>query len=144
VLKDSTHSQDVLASQETMKIHTVRSGEHLSTIAKRYGCTVADLKAWNNIKTNTVKPGKKLTVYIYAKKPAAAANPSIAKNTDAAAASSEQGGEKKYKYYTVKKGDSLFKIAQNHRTTVAELKRLNNIGAKYSLMPGKKLKVGVL
>src|ERR1043165_2121674 len=69
--KDSLHSADVLAAQETMKIHTVRKGEHLSTIAKRYGCTVADLKSWNGITSSTVKPGRKLTVYIYGKKPGA-------------------------------------------------------------------------
>ncbi|MBA3971790.1 MAG: LysM peptidoglycan-binding domain-containing protein, partial [Bacteroidetes bacterium] len=138
-MKDTLHSQDVLSTQETMKTHTVRKGEHLSTIAKRYGCTVADLKSWNGITTSTVKPGKKLTIYLYGKKPVA----SEAKVT-APAGNNNTTVSGKFKYYTVQKGDSLYKIAQKNKTTVDELKRLNNIGAKYSLLPGKKIKVAAI
>lgn len=132
--RDTLRSVDILASQEVLKIHTVKSGEHLSTIAKKYGCTVADLKQWNGIKTSSVKPGKKLTIYIYGKKPV----------TKPAAAIQQDASGAKYKYYTVKSGDSLYKIAQQNKTTVDELKRLNGFGAKYSLMPGKKIKIGLL
>ncbi len=130
-------SQQVLATQETMKTHTVKKGEHLSTIAKRYGCTVADIKSWNNISSTTVKPGKKLIIYVYGKKPIEKTTASADNKTIVIAAG-------KYKYYTVLKGDSLYKIAQAHKTTVDELKRLNNFGAKFSLLPGKRIKVGVL
>jgi membrane-bound lytic murein transglycosylase D len=137
--KDTLHSSDVLASQETIKIHTVKAGEHLSTIAKRYGCTVADLKQWNGIKSSTVKAGKKLTIYVYGKKPV-----SKSATTVSAGDNKQTGSEDKYKYYTVKSGDSLYKIAQKNKTTVDEIKRLNGFGAKYSLVPGKKIKVPVL
>lgn len=143
-LNDSSkNSALVLAAQETMKIHTVRSGEHLSTIAKRYGCTVSDLKAWNSITSNTVKPGRKLTIYVYKKK-AAEQKPVQLTESKGATVSAGVSADGKFKYYTVKKGDSLYKIAQSHRTTVDELKRLNNFGTKFSLMPGKKIKIGVL
>jgi membrane-bound lytic murein transglycosylase D len=141
--KDTLNSRDVLASQEVIKIHTVRSGEHLSTIAKRYGCTVAELKQWNGIKSSSVKPGKKLTVYIYEKK-TVEKKPVLSSASTSPPDKNETIGEIKYKYYTIKKGDSLFKIAKENKTTVDELKRLNGLGAKFSLMPGKKLKVGVL
>ncbi|CAN5544240.1 hypothetical protein BH10BAC1_BH10BAC1_00240 [soil metagenome] len=140
-----THSQDVLSTQETMKIHTVKSGEHLSTIAKRYGCTVADIKSWNGITSSTVKPGKKLNIYIYGKKPvenkttAPVVDNNTISPTNNKANTSVSG---KFKYYTVQKGDSLYKISQLYKTTVDELKRLNNFGTKYSLMPGMKIKVG--
>ena len=133
---DSLNSQLVLASQETMKIHTVKSGEHLSTIAKRYGCTVADIKQWNSISGSTVKPGKKLTIYVYGKKPTTTTGSST---TTTANTTKPAGG---FKLYTVKKGDTLFKIAQQNKTTVDELKRLNKFGSKYTLMPGQKIKVG--
>ena len=55
-----------------------------------------------------------------------------------------QNGGNGYKYYTIKNGDSLYKIAQMTNTTVDELKRLNNFGAKYSLLPGQKIKTGTL
>jgi membrane-bound lytic murein transglycosylase D len=141
--KDTLNSRDVLASQEKIKIHTVRSGEHLSTIAKRYGCTVADLKQWNGIKSSSVKPGKKLTIYIYEKKPVEK-TPALSTAKTNPPDKKEIVGETKYKYYTIKKGDSLFKIAKAHNTTIDELKRINGLGSKSTLMPGKKLKVGIL
>jgi LysM repeat protein len=131
-----------------MKIHTVKSGEHLSTIAKRYGCTVGDIKSWNGITTNTVKPGKKLTIYIYGKKPVPKKVVAPVENVSPKETPVENNAtvnvSGKYKYYTVQKGDSLYKIAQKNKTTVDEIKRLNNFGAKFSLLPGKKIKVGVI
>ena len=62
--KEKPTSQDVMAMQEVMQIHTVRKGEHLINIANRYKCTIYDLKVWNNLKTNYIKPGQQLTVYI--------------------------------------------------------------------------------
>ena len=43
--------------------HTVRQGETLYSIARRYGTSVASLKAWNGLQGNTIKPGRRLTVY---------------------------------------------------------------------------------
>ena len=44
------------------KTHTVKKGETLSSIARKYGCTVNDLKKWNNLKGNNVKVGQKLKI----------------------------------------------------------------------------------
>ena len=44
------------------KTHTVRKGETLSSISRKYGCTVNDLKKWNNLKGNGVKVGQKLKI----------------------------------------------------------------------------------
>jgi LysM repeat protein len=49
-------------SQGTVKTHTVKKGETLSSISRKYGCTVNDLKKWNNLKSNTVKVGQKLKI----------------------------------------------------------------------------------
>ena len=40
----------------------MKKGETLNAISKKYGCTVADLKKWNNLKSNTVKVGQKLKI----------------------------------------------------------------------------------
>jgi membrane-bound lytic murein transglycosylase D len=138
--KDTLNSREILASQEVIKIHTVKSGEHLSTIAKRYGCTVADLKQWNGIKTATVKPGKKLTVYVYEKKAPEKKSAAVAVSAPEKKEGATVTGTG-FKYYTVKKGDSLFKIAKANNTTVDELRKLNGFGEKFSLIPGKKIKV---
>ena len=44
-------------------------------------------------------------------------------------------------YYTVKAGDSLYRIARNHNTTVNELCRLNGITAQTILKVGRRLRV---
>ena len=148
--KDTLNSREVLASQEIMKVHTVKSGEHLSTIAKKYGVTVAEIKQWNSIKTTTVKPGKKLTIYVYQKKGGAAAEKKPLQTELKTATTPEKketaaaGAEVKYKYYVVKQGDSLYKIAMANKTTVEELRRLNGFGSKSTLIPGKKIRVGLL
>ncbi|MGZ4115974.1 MAG: LysM peptidoglycan-binding domain-containing protein [Bacteroidia bacterium] len=143
---DTLNSQAILETQETMKTHTVKAGEHLSTIAKKYGCTVGDIKSWNGITSNTVKPGKKLTIYVYGKKPVekkGAVTPIEKKSPESAAVENKTNKKstEKFKYYTVQKGDSLYKISQKNKTTVDEIKRLNNFGAKFSLLPGKRIKV---
>jgi membrane-bound lytic murein transglycosylase D len=44
-------------------------------------------------------------------------------------------------YYTVQKGDSLWRIASKYSVTVEALKKLNNIKDHNNLYPGQKLKV---
>jgi LysM repeat protein len=44
------------------KTHTVKKGETLSSISRKYGCTVNDLKKWNKLKGNSVKVGQKLKI----------------------------------------------------------------------------------
>ena len=140
-------SEIILASQPQMTIHRVKKGEHLTTIAKRYGCTVTDIKQWNSLKSNSVAPGKKLTIYA-AEKTQAVAKTAVPEKNIMAKDSTEKKADpikqsEQYKYYTIQKGDTLYKIAQRQQTTIEEIKRLNNFSTKYMLMPGKKIKVGV-
>ncbi len=43
--------------------------------------------------------------------------------------------------HTVRRGDTLFAIAQTYNTTVTSLRELNQIGRKGKIYPGQKLKV---
>ena len=43
--------------------HTVRRGETLYSIARRYGTSVASLKTWNGLQGNSIRVGRRLTVY---------------------------------------------------------------------------------
>ncbi len=58
----SSKASSTKSNKPTIKTHTVKKGETLSGIAKRYGCTVNDLKKWNGLKSNTVVVGKKLKI----------------------------------------------------------------------------------
>lgn len=44
------------------RTHTVRSGETLSEIASRYGCSISDLQAWNKLSGSRIYAGQKLKV----------------------------------------------------------------------------------
>lgn len=50
------------AKKETTITHKVKSGENYSTIAKRYGCKVSDIKKWNNRTTDRLNVGDKLVI----------------------------------------------------------------------------------
>ncbi len=147
--KEPVISQDLLV-EKASKTYVVRKGETLTMIARKNGCTVADIKTWNGIASNSVHPGKKLILYTNVKKVvvipvATETKPVIQKestaNADIADNTTNSGG---FKFYTIKKGDSLYRIALKHKTTVEEIKRLNNFGVNYNLLPGTRLKVAAL
>ena len=58
-----------------------------------------------------------------------------------AQAQQQQPQEPEKVYYTIKKGDSLSKIAKQHHTTVNKLCQLNGITTKTILKVGRKLRV---
>jgi membrane-bound lytic murein transglycosylase D len=112
------------------KYHTVKSGENLGLIANKYKCSVSDLKKWNNLKGNTIKPKQKLLVY--------ASKPKEDKPKPQKSTTSENG----YVYHTVRSGDTLWDIAKLYDgVSVEQIKKLNNIKNSKRLKPGQKLKV---
>lgn len=44
------------------RVHNVRSGENLSIIANKYRVRVADIKRWNNLRSNNLRIGQKLVI----------------------------------------------------------------------------------
>ena len=42
--------------------YTVRKGDNLQKIAKKYGTSVKNIKKWNNLKKDTIYVGQKLTI----------------------------------------------------------------------------------
>ena len=59
VAKSSSSSK---SSGASYRIHKVRKGETLSSISRKYHCTVKDIKKWNRLKSNTVWIGQKLKI----------------------------------------------------------------------------------
>ena len=60
--KSNQKNNKTSTSTPQVKTHTVKKGETLSSIARKYGCTVNDIKKWNGLKSNTVKIGQKLKI----------------------------------------------------------------------------------
>jgi membrane-bound lytic murein transglycosylase D len=137
--------------EQASKTHVVRKGEHLSTIAKKYNCTISDLQSWNNLKSLKVYPGQKLSVFVSKTTQTTTGTVAANNNTQTAPKQNAPANTKtvadnstaKAKYYTVRKGDTLWEIAKRNGITVEELKKMNGMGKTPKLMPGAKLKVGV-
>lgn len=112
--------------------HIVRSGQSLWSISRDYSVTTSALAKWNGMAPiDTLSVGQKLVVWTDKA-------PSIQRVsfTDTSARN------KLYALrYTVRKGDSLSRIADRFNIRVSDIKRWNTLG-KY-LQPGQKLKLYV-
>jgi len=53
----------------------------------------------------------------------------------------QKGEYASVKFHTVKKGESLYRIAQDHDIKITELCKLNNIKQKSSIRPGQRLRL---
>lgn len=103
-------------------IYRVRKGDNLSSIARRNGITLSQLKSLNGLKSNKISIGKLLVVGKKAVVP-----PS--NNADALTAQ-QSGGEDVEtvnQYYRVRKGDTLGKIAQTNGVRVSQLLAWNGL-----------------
>ncbi|MBP7147467.1 MAG: LysM peptidoglycan-binding domain-containing protein [Acidobacteria bacterium] len=109
--------------------HTVRKGETLWSVARRYGVTLEDLRAANGLgRKSTIKVGQKLKVPGQEK--AAAAVPDL-----------PVAPVRETTVHVVRRGETLFRIAQRYGLTVEGLCALNNLAPNAVLHPGDQLKV---
>ncbi|TAF67882.1 MAG: LysM peptidoglycan-binding domain-containing protein [Cytophagales bacterium] len=61
---DNTIQEKTLTSSNALtKTHTVKDDETLTSIAKKYQVTVADIKKWNKLTSDVIKLDQKLTIY---------------------------------------------------------------------------------
>ncbi len=122
----------------TKRIHTVSRGESLWSISRKYGVGVKTLARWNAMGTrDTLHPGRKLVVWTRKNSGA----------TDTAASSfiraTHNPARVQTVVYTVRRGDSLYRISQRFRVSIADLRRWNRLGKGKLLKPGQKLRVKV-
>ena len=99
-------------------IYTVKSVDTLYKIAQNFGVTVKDLIDLNNLGSTVLTIGQKLRI------PGSNSSPGNGSTTS----------------YTVKSGDSLWKIAQNFGVTVDDIIRANNLTSNV-LQVGQVLKI---
>ncbi len=117
--------ENKVASSENTSKHTkgiryrVRRGDTLSEIAERFNVSLAQLKAWNNLRSSRIRAGQILVV----RQPET--------NTR------RTGGET---VYIVKKGDSLYEIARKYGVSIRDLKRWNGLRSS-TIKPGQAIKI---
>lgn len=137
VILNNIRNPNLIFPGETLKIskttgvissdvinYTVRKEDTLSRIAQRYRTTVSEIVALNNNiqNPNLIFPGEQFKIITN----------TININTV---------HETNHIIYTIKRGDSLWKIAQRYETTVQQIVILNNIQNPNLIFPGERLKI---
>lgn len=134
VFFDSATIKQIQAAGDGVKIvYTVKSGDSLGAIAKKHNVSVAKIKEWNKLKSDSIKIGQKLIIYRGGKAPATS-------SSSKPATSSSSTSKQTKITYTVKSGDALGKIAAAHGVSVAKLKEWNNLKSD-NIIVGQKLTI---
>lgn len=110
-------------------IHTVEPGETLFRISQEYGVSVNEIRQWNNLRNDNLKVGQQLSI-----------NESADPVGDAPVAENPGNDESlqsraSQSHHKVARGETLYRISQQHGMSLAELQQLNNIS-------GSQLEIG--
>lgn len=111
-------------------VYIVKAGDSLYSIAKKYGVSVNDLIAINNLKSNALSIGQHLKI------------PYRSGSVIPIGSScyGEGYNEPSYVTYVVRSGDNLYNIARKYGVSVDSIKKLNNLTSN-SLSIGQILKI---
>lgn len=112
-------------------LHVVRNGDTFWDISRRYNVSVRKLASWNGMSPRDVlRPGQKLVVWTQARQAAGRAPGAHAIPVAATVRSI---------HYTVRRGDSLSRIASRFRVSVNQLRSWNGLRKGSYLQPGQRL-----
>ena len=114
-------------------VYKVRNGDVLGSIAIRHRVKVSDLKKWNNLRSDVIRSGQRLNIWVRGS--AVATAKSTTRST-----LSDLGGRKTY---VVQPGDTLWDISKKFNgLTIEKIKSLNKL-SNSKIQPGQKLIVGI-
>jgi peptidoglycan DL-endopeptidase LytE len=108
-------------SSSSAKTYTVQSGDYLSKIGAKFDVYVAELKSWNNLKSDVIYPGQ--TLIVSSGGTTTTPPPSSGSST-----------------YTVQSGDTLSHIAVRYDVSVSEIMSWNNLSSS-TIYVGQKLSI---
>jgi membrane-bound lytic murein transglycosylase D len=113
-------------------IYRVRSGDTLSTVARRYGSTPAAIASASGIRQDrTLHVGDRLTI------PGASGARAAARS----AAPKRRPSDPARVVHTVRRGETLSRIADRYQVTVDRICALNDLSPNVTIYPGLKLTI---
>jgi membrane-bound lytic murein transglycosylase D len=120
----------------TRFVHVVQSGDTLWDLSRSYGVSSRKIAKWNGMAPgDTLKLNQKLVLWdVKATQPKGSIIPAVY---------TSPAGKERTVRYTVRKGDSLYRIAGRFNVTVNEIKRWNNLSSGSLLRPGQRLTLKV-
>jgi len=134
--QQSTSRATASTGTATATTHTVARGETLSSIAKRYGTTTANLAALNSLANpNRIYVGQKLTISGTA---STSTSSSTRSSTTQATTATSTGTATTH---TVARGETLSSIAKRYGTTTANLAALNSLANPNRIYVGQRLTI---
>lgn len=96
-------------ADDQMTFYRVRYGDSLGTIANRFQTSIQTLMQLNNLRNSLIHPGDRLRIKGQVQK------------------ANKQTGDSKW--YRVRRGDSLWSIAEQFSLSVRDLQALNNLSS---------------
>lgn len=130
----ANNNNNTVANPAATGTYTVKAGDSLWGIANNHGMNLSELLSLNGLQMNSViHPGDTLKL----SGDAAADNNNQASNDNQADAQAPATNGT----YTVKAGDSLWAIANNHGMSLTDLLNLNGLQATSMIHPGDILRV---
>lgn len=128
------------------KTVTVKSGDTVWQLATKYGVSMSQLEKTNHIKNGVIYTGQKLVLSsskTTTLKPTTTATKTTTKKANAAAATVSNLSSTSTataSTYTVKSGDTLWKVSKKYGVTIAQLKQWNGLKSDM-IAVGQKLAV---
>lgn len=122
--------------------HTIRRGDTLSVLAKRYRVPSGEILRLNNLRSHKhLRPGKTIVIPVpqgaqYAEISAPVEEPVYSKKKTARHSKENKMDDKVV--HVVRRGESLWSIAQRYRISVFEIKNENHL-RRNQIAPGKRL-----
>ena len=134
------------ARPPAFRTHVARKGETLPRIARNYGVSVASLAAANSLNPHSkISRGQEIMVpekVASSKSGASKSGKKKSPPTHVAQASTTPATKAApHKSYKVRTGDTLYRIAVKHGTTVAEILAINSLAGPAAIKPGDQLKI---
>lgn len=118
-------------SRSSSNTHIVKDEETLFSISQQHDVSIADIRRWNDMQNSTLHIGTRLIIRPPSRP---AINSTPAADVKIVSTTDSDG------YYTVKSGDTLFRIAQMYNTEEENIRRLNNLSSN-NIRVGQKLKI---
>lgn len=155
IIEDSLYNYDAyldstgksFVALEKKKTHVVKETETIATIAQKYDVTVNDIRGWNNLKSNKIYPGQRLTIRLMERKYFEGSSKGNTATTSSNRSSTRSSSppktrdDGKYKYYTLKSGESLWTVSQKFGIPFATIQALNKDIDPKRMQPGDQIKI---
>lgn len=113
------------SSSSKKKTYKIRKGDTVGEIAEKFHVSSANIRKWNKLKSNRIIVGRTLKIY----------------SDVAVAINSKKSSTRDNIFYSVKKGDTIGKIAIKNKVKIADIKKWNKLKSN-TIYPGQKLKIG--